>query len=807
MQNTAKERNWVRAVGNCVMLPPLMVAAALGAIPVCGAADDSPEDSTVTRARVIATGIPGAGAVAEVGDFLRGSPLHDKPAFAVFTQPGQVLEAKRVLVASTANFGAPPARSGDPDGSILSIDPANEWLAIPPGFATGGGQASALSGAVQVYAAQNSSFLNSLTEPQAVTADLPAVSLPLGISINNGNGRPWIANAPYGASGEGTISVLDPQGFPLAGAPDPAAGGVFAGNLTNRNSSSTHGLTAAALGTTLITKSPDLTGRAVFAAVEADGSVVQVNVLKGVDGLAPPGTVTPLSTVDRTTAESTSPRVVARAGLALNWVPTPSLFIADPQGNRIVVLDLANDGTLFSAQRREIRSERFDRPIDLAPTIREVSSGSFASNTTLAGGAELYVLNRGNNTVLRMSIEGQVRAERTIDAPVPGFRLNGIAVSSDGQTIYLTATAPHGEGVLLSIPAFGARRASVEIFRRAQAAGYSASMTDFGTFLFSSDFSPHEGLGPLFNDSACAGCHTSPAPGGMGLGAGQTEIFVGLFRADGSFDDLSGRGGPVARAHSVAELGLDCDLLPGVPPDATVTSLRNAMTLRGNGQLDTIAVGDILANMSQEPAAVRGRPNILSDGRIGKFGWKASVPTLVEFMGQAFRNELGVTNPLVPRDEINACGANRHSPEVDALALQAAAKFLNTLDPPAPAAMCTASSGATVFQNVGCASCHTPTLPGPGARQPLSLYSDLLLHHMGPSLADSVPQGAAQGDEWRTIPLWKLSERGKFLHDGRATTLRDAILAHDGQARSSRDTFVELDPQSQQALLEFLGCL
>jgi CxxC motif-containing protein (DUF1111 family) len=176
-------------------------------------------------------------------------------------------------------------------------------------------------------------------------------------------------------------------------------------------------------------------------------------------------------------------------------------------------------------------------------------------------------------------------------------------------------------------------------------------------------------------------------------------------------------------------------------------------------------------------------------------------------MGQAFRNELGVTNPLVPRDEINACGANRHSPEVDALALQAAAKFLNTLDPPAPAAMCTASSGATVFQNVGCASCHTPTLPGPGARQPLSLYSDLLLHHMGPSLADSVPQGAAQGDEWRTMPLWKLSERGKFLHDGRATMLRDAILAHDGQARSSRDTFVELDPQSQQALLEFLGCL
>lgn len=96
-----------------------------------------------------------------------------------------------------------------------------------------------------------------MTEPQAVTADLPAASLPRGISINNGNGRPWIANAPNGAAGEGTITVLDPQGYPLAGAPDPLAGGVFAGNLTNRSAASTHGLTSAALGTAIITKSPE----------------------------------------------------------------------------------------------------------------------------------------------------------------------------------------------------------------------------------------------------------------------------------------------------------------------------------------------------------------------------------------------------------------------------------------------------------------------------------------------------------------------------------------------------------------------
>jgi hypothetical protein len=255
--------------------------------------------------------------VAEVGDFLPGSPLHDKAAFTVFTQPGQVLDPKRVLVASTSNFGAALARTGDPEGSILSIDSSGAVVAVPAGFAIAGGQASALGGAVQVYAAQNASFLNSVAEPQAVTAGLPSASLPLGISINNGNGRPWIANAPYGAAGEGTITVLDPQGYPLAGAPDPTAGGVFAGNLTNRNLASTHGLTSAALGTAIVTKSPELTGRAVFAAVEADGSVVQINVQKGVDGLAPAGTVTPLAAIDRGTAESARPHVVARAGLAL----------------------------------------------------------------------------------------------------------------------------------------------------------------------------------------------------------------------------------------------------------------------------------------------------------------------------------------------------------------------------------------------------------------------------------------------------------------------------------------------------------
>ena len=89
----------------------------------------------------------------------------------------------------------------------------------------------------------------------------------------------------------------------------------------------------------------------------------------------------------------------------------------------------------------------------------------------------------------------------------------------------------------------------------------------------------------------------------------------------------------------------------------------------------------------------------------------------------------------------------------------------------------------------------------------IQLYSDLLLHDMGPALADQLRQGSAQGNEWRTTPLWKVSERGKFLHDGRASTLTDAILAHGGQGQSARDDFMALDSANRQALLVFLGCI
>jgi mono/diheme cytochrome c family protein len=472
-----------------------------------------------------------------------------------------------------------------------------------------------------------------------------------------------------------------------------------------------------------------------------------------------------------------------------------------------VVLDLTDDGTKFAATSREIVASQFNLPIDVAPITREISAGSFASNTTLGGGSDLYVLNRGDNSIVRIGLGGNVVAVRSIQARVSGFRVNGMGVSSDGQSIYVTATTPQSGGVLMVVPAFGAAASTALMVSQARTAKMANDMTSFGTFLFSLKLSSSQGLGPLFNDESCAGCHNTPFPGGMGIDSDQQVHFVGRILPNGKFDALLGHGGPVARQHSVTELGVTCGLEPGIPPQATVDSLRNAMSLRGNGLLDTIALGDMLVNMAAQPQAVRGRPNMLPDGRVGKFGWKAQVATLVEFMGNAFRNELGVTNPLQPADEVSGCAANKNSPEVDALTLQAAAKFLNTIDPPAPPTTCTGGSGATLIQSTGCATCHTPSLPGPGARQSVQLYSDLLLHDMGPLLADRMVQGSAQGNEWRTMPLWRVSERTRFLHDGRALNLTQAITTHGGQAQASRDAFLNLDSISRQALLNFLGCI
>ena len=770
--------------------------------------DDDEVRPVVVRADVVASGIPGAGAIAQIGTFHLGGPFHDNATLSPATAPGQILDGKRLFVASSSNFGAPLGRADQAPGAVLSLDLSAGPVSVPPAFASVGGQASALGGAVQLFAANSPAFSNNVFNPLATTAAEMAVSLPLGISFNNAFGRPWFANAPGGDAGYGTITVIDPSGAPFKGPPNPVAGGVFAGDVTNRGPASTHGLVAPALATSLVTKSPDGTGRAVFFAALSDGSVVQVHVQKGVDGMAAPGSFTPIQGITAAAAESADPDVVTRVGMVFNWVPNRVVYVTDPLANRILALDLTDDGTLFVSSPRFLRSRRLDRPVDIAPTSVEVAARNFASNTTLGGGSDLYVLNRGNNTVVRLTQRGRVTAIRRVQAPIAGLRLAGLAVSDDGRTLWMTATAPGRRGFVLQMPAFGAGEVTDSLLADAAASGAHGAVAQ-GQFLFSEELTPRQGLGPLFNARSCGACHAAGGPGA------EPETFVTRVARirNGVFDPLLGHGGPVARQHSVAELGGDddCGLPTGLPERANATSVRSAMTLRGTSLIDNILDRAILAQIATQPDGVRGRANVMPDGRVGRFGWKAQTATLVEFMGEAQRDELGLTNPLQPRDLVHGCGAGRKSPEADGLALTSLVAFLNTIEPPTPTPACLASTGASLFAATGCASCHTPALPGPGSptasQRPVRLYSDLLLHDLGPALADGFPQGQATGGEFRTMPLWRVADRPHFLHDGRAASIVEAITAHGGQGAGAAAAFQALSDADKEALLAFLDCI
>jgi CxxC motif-containing protein (DUF1111 family) len=144
-------------------------------------------------------------------------------------------------------------------------------------------------------------------------------------------------------------------------------------------------------------------------------------------------------------------------------------------------------------------------------------------------------------------------------------------------------------------------------------------------------------------------------------------------------------------------------------------------------------------------------------------------------------------------------------PELDALPVQAVTAFMDSLNPPAPSAACLASAGATLFVSTGCAACHTPAMTSEGIQA--RLYSDLLLHDMGAGLADDYLEGSATGTEFRTMPLWRVSERVHFLHDGRASTIEGAIAEHGGQADSARIAFDALSATDRQAVIDYLNCI
>jgi CxxC motif-containing protein (DUF1111 family) len=387
----------------------------------------------------------------------------------------------------------------------------------------------------------------------------------------------------------------------------------------------------------------------------------------------------------------------------------------------------------------------------------------------------------------------------------------------------------------------------------------------------------HDGLGPTFNERGCGSCHTTPVIGGSGEQIERRfgRVEDGVFLA---FDtDEDNQGGTLRQLFSVGTYhngSMECTIpVETTPSNANVRNVgRRTQPLFGLGLVDAMpdAFFDRLADA--QPASVRGIVNrvpvVLPDPRdpsqrigsmrVGRFGWKGLIPSLLVFSGDAYDNEMGITTqscfdgvsilefaeenfpnnvpppegcnggdlapsqpdhpdlPAFNDDAVGPCNGGRTEIQDDLVLFTT---FMELLAPPSrdfsdPKSI---RRGKPLFTQIGCAHCHVTTtfvtprrpfngVPGNFAFNP---YSDFLVHDMG-SLGDRIGEtgdSKPQTRLMRTQPLWGARFNKRFLHDGRAGNIQEAIQAHDGQGAAARDAFNALDRADQHALIQFVRSL
>jgi CxxC motif-containing protein (DUF1111 family) len=385
-----------------------------------------------------------------------------------------------------------------------------------------------------------------------------------------------------------------------------------------------------------------------------------------------------------------------------------------------------------------------------------------------------------------------------------------------------------------------------------------------------------DGLGPLFNTNACQNCHIKdgrghpPAPDAQNAvsmlvrlsipaGGEHAEIIKRLgVLAEPTYgsqlQDMANPGiaaeGKVRVRYSTQTVsfadGLQVELRqPSLTisqlgygplhPD-TLLSARIAPPMIGLGLLEAIPEAAILANADPEDSngdGISGRANQVWDRAqqrtvLGRFGWKAGQPTLNQQNADAFANDMGLTSTLIAHDNCSAaqlgCRNAPHGgePEVSDNILASVLFYTRNLGVPARRNADTAPvlAGKNLFYQAGCQGCHTAQFTTAAdaaepelANQLIRPYTDLLLHDMGPGLADNRPEFLANGNEWRTPPLWGIgltatvNGHTQFLHDGRARNLLEAILWHGGEAEAAKQQVLTFNADERAALLAFLNSL
>jgi CxxC motif-containing protein (DUF1111 family) len=369
-----------------------------------------------------------------------------------------------------------------------------------------------------------------------------------------------------------------------------------------------------------------------------------------------------------------------------------------------------------------------------------------------------------------------------------------------------------------------------------------------------------DGLGPLYNAQSCRECHQNPASGG---GSQVAELRAGHRDRQGRFVNPSVpiAGGTVIitgrtlindRAICPSAAFPDQELQERVPSSETIRTLRMSLGLFGDGFVEAVPDETLLGIAAWQCRETKGRicgkaisvPVLEAPGtyRVGRFGWKDQHASLLSFAADAYLNEMGITNRLLPTEVTTLCDTVQDPEDklgADGLSdIDRFARFIRaTKAPPRDArlaATADAKKGSALFDSIGCAICHVRTLvtapPGTAfhggsfivppalGNKALHPFGDFLLHdvgtgdgiviavleHHGPSFMRMQPRYEVTAPRLRTAPLWGVRTRSRLMHDGKSLTLADAILRHGGEAADSQSRFADLGEEEKEELLAFL---
>ena len=378
-----------------------------------------------------------------------------------------------------------------------------------------------------------------------------------------------------------------------------------------------------------------------------------------------------------------------------------------------------------------------------------------------------------------------------------------------------------------------------------------------------------DGLGPVYNAQSCRECHQNPTSGGASQ---VTELRVGHLGPDGRFrnpDILIGRGADTIHGRTLVNDRAICpnaafpdsEIQERVPDEDTISTRRASLNLLGDGLVEAVADTTLFRIAREQRRLTGGRihgqallvPIVESAGKtgVGRFGWKDQHASLLSFAGDAYVNEMGITNTLFPTEVTNVCNSvaePNDKPGRDGLSdIDRFARFMRATKAPARdtilAATAAARRGSTLFDSIGCVTCHVRSLRTAdagtvinGGRDTVGAaiggrvfhpFGDFLLHDIGTGdgIAIAVPEHYGRrfaSYAWRefsmdsmlgartkvrTAPLWGLRLRPRLLHDFSALTLRDAVLRHQREAGDVTDRFRALPAGEQEAILVFLRTL